>query len=99
MRTPAYEDLSKEQDAICVRAPLDGVTLVTGPPGTGKTVVAFYRAESAAKKGQSPRLVMYNNVLYRYSTNASKNKKVREGLNTFYSWLANWWKQVFKTKY
>lgn len=99
MRTPAYEDLSKEQDAICVRAPLDGVTLVTGPPGTGKTVVAFYRAESAAKKGQSPRLVMFNNVLYRYSTNASKNMKVREGLNTFFSWLANWWKDVFKARY
>jgi transcriptional regulator with AAA-type ATPase domain len=79
MRTPSYEELSKEQDAICVLAPLDEATLVTGPPGTGKTVVAFYRAETAARKGQSPRLVMYNNVLYRYSGNASKNEKVCRG--------------------
>lgn len=96
MRTPSYEDLSKEQDAICVLAPLDGVTLVSGPPGTGKTVVAFYRAETAAKKGQVPRLVMFNKVLYRYSSNASKNKKVREGLNTWYSWIAEWWRSTFR---
>lgn len=95
MRTPSYEDLSKEQDAICVLAPLDGVTLVSGPPGTGKTVVAFYRAETAAKKGQKPRLVMFNNVLYRYSSNASTNKRVREGLNTWHSWIAEWWNSVF----
>jgi transcriptional regulator with AAA-type ATPase domain len=41
MRTPSYEELSKEQDAVCVLAPLDKATMVFGPPGTGKTVVAF----------------------------------------------------------
>jgi len=96
---PSYEDLSKEQDAICVLAPLKGVSLVSGPPGTGKTVVAFYRAETAAKKGHDPRLVMFNKVLYRYSDNASENRKVQEGLNTWYSWLASWWKAVFKKWY
>lgn len=95
MRTPSYEDLSKEQDAICVLAPLDGATLVSGPPGTGKTVVAFYRAESAARKGQSPKLVMFNNVLQRYSGNASRNGKVRNGINTWHKWLAAWWREVF----
>lgn len=96
MKTPSYEDLSKEQDAICVLAPLDGATLVSGPPGTGKTVVAFYRAEVAAKKQQSPRLIMYNNVLWKYSLNASKNKKVTDGVNTRDSWFASWWTYVFK---
>lgn len=95
MRTPSYEDLSKEQDAICVLAPLDGATLVSGPPGTGKTVVAFYRAETAARKGQTPKLVMFNNVLHQYSGNASKNKRVREGINTWHKWLADWWRKVF----
>lgn len=99
MRTPSYEDLSKEQDAICVLAPLDGATLVSGPPGTGKTVVAFYRAEVAAKKQQTPRLIMYNNVLWKYSSNASRNKKVKEGVNTFFSWFGSWWIKTFKAKY
>jgi len=98
MRTPSYEDLSKEQDAICVLAPLDGATLVSGPPGTGKTVVAFYRAEVAAKKGQAPRLVMYNNVLWKYSSNASKNKKVKEGVDTYFSWFSRWWMGVFNAR-
>lgn len=78
-------------------APLDGATLVSGPPGTGKTVVAFYRAETAAKKGQVPRVVMYNNVLYKYSSNASKNKAVRSGVDTWFSWFGRWWKSVFGT--
>ncbi|HEU5127718.1 MAG TPA: AAA family ATPase [Glycomyces sp.] len=39
----AVETLQAEQDAI-VRAPLDGVLLVQGAPGTGKTVVALHRA-------------------------------------------------------
>lgn len=95
MRKPSYEELSKEQDAICVLAPLDAATLITGPPGTGKTVVAFYRAEVAARKRQSPNLVMFNNVLFKYSANATKNEKVREGLSTWNKWLAQWWKNVF----
>lgn len=95
MKTPSYEDLSKEQDAICVLAPLDGATLVSGPPGTGKTVVAFYRAEVAAKKQQTPRLIMYNNVLWKYSSNASKNEKVKEGVDTYFHWFGGWWKRVF----
>lgn len=98
MRTPSYDDLSKEQDAICVLAPLDGVTLVTGPPGTGKTVVAFYRAEVAAKKKQPPKLVMYNQVLRKYSSNASDVEQVRKGVNTFHSWLGGWWYRAFREK-
>lgn len=99
MRTPTYEDLSKEQDAICVLAPLDGATLVSGPPGTGKTVVAFYRAETGAKKGQVPRVVMYNTVLRQYSSNASRHKAVRSGVSTWDSWFWGWWKHVFSTSY
>jgi superfamily I DNA/RNA helicase len=95
MRTPSYEDLSKEQDAICVLAPLDGATLVSGPPGTGKTVVAFYRAETAAKKSQTPRIVMYSTVLHRYTGNATKNRTVRNGIKTWHKWLAGWWRSVF----
>ena len=95
MRTPSYEDLSKEQDKFCVLAPLDSATLVSGPPGTGKTVVTFYRVETAAKKGQTPKLVMFNNVLFKYSSNASKSRKVRDGINTWQKWLTEWWRTVF----
>lgn len=95
MRTPSYEELSKEQDAVCVLAPLDKATMVFGPPGTGKTVVAFYRAEAVAKKKQKPTVVMYNSVLHQYSSNASANKAVRSGVNTWFKWFSAWWRSSF----
>lgn len=98
MRLPSYEELSKEQDAICVFAPLDGATLVSGPPGTGKTVVAFYRAAVAAEKKQTPRLIMYNKVLRKYSSNASKKQKAKD-VDTFDAWFGGWWKSVFGNYY
>ncbi len=95
MKLPSYEDLSGEQDAIYMMAPLDGATLVSGPPGTGKTVIAFYRAEALAKKGRTPRVVMYNNVLHRYASNASTTTAVRDGVATWWSWFPGWWRSVF----
>jgi len=95
MRTPSYEELSKEQDAVCVLAPLDKATMVFGPPGTGKTVVAFYRAEAVAKKKQKPTVVMYNSVLHQYSSNASSNTAVRDGVNTWFKWFSGWWRTCF----
>lgn len=46
---PSYQDLSKEQDSILNLA-LEGSHLVTGPPGTGKTVMAIYRTQALAKQ-------------------------------------------------
>ncbi|MCZ7558540.1 MAG: hypothetical protein M5R41_19300 [Bacteroidia bacterium] len=99
MKIPPFDDLSEEQDEICVLAPLDEVILVSGPPGTGKTVVAFYRAEAVSGKGCTPVLVMYNAVLCRYSHNASNLPAVREGVKTWFSWFGRWWKVVFGQYY
>ena len=95
MRLPTYEELSDEQDAVYLMAPLDGATLVSGPPGTGKTVIAFYRAEAVARKGRTPKVVMYNNVLHRYTRNASTQAAVQQGVRTWWSWYGHWWTNVF----
>ena len=62
MRMPNSEEMSDEQRDIYQHAPVDGAILIAGPPGTGKTVIAFLRADnlSASKKTT---VMMFNRVL------------------------------------
>ena len=53
VRLPSYEDLSKEQDDGQPTAIRDGDYVVAGPPGTGKTVIALYRAQAPERHGEA----------------------------------------------
>lgn len=80
MRLPSESELSREQREVC-QAPLNGTTLVLGPPGSGKTVVAVFRLEAARKLGVEARVAVHNRVLSRYT-----------GLEgTFHTWFKDWW--------
>ena len=98
MRLPSFNQLSKEQDLVCVSAPLEGAVLVSGPPGSGKTVVAFYRANTLARTGRAPTVVMFNKVLSRFTTNCMADIQGARGL-TWDSWLGKWWGSVFRGKW
>ena len=76
VRLPAFEDLSKEQDLI-YNLDLDGNYLVTGPPGTGKSVMALYRAQVLTFDDREPALLMYNNVLQQYTEQAADSARSR----------------------
>lgn len=80
MRLPPDSALSREQKEI-VAAPVEGTMLVTGPPGSGKTVVAVFRERALRKQNKPVVSVAFNNVLTRYTGNAM----------TFHSWLKAWW--------
>jgi DNA helicase IV len=74
MRFPKLTDLDAEQKAIYNGAPPAESILVIGPPGTGKTVMAFHRAaflqalsKRKADKALDPRVIMYNAVLATYT--------------------------------
>ncbi|GLO76501.1 hypothetical protein MACH18_35810 [Phaeobacter italicus] len=93
MRFPSLSDLDREQRRIYGDAPTDGAILVVGPPGTGKTVMAFHRAQKLEKLGQDPHVIMYNKVLAKYTSSRS-NVAPNVGVSTMHVWAGKWWKRA-----
>ena len=95
MKLPAFEDLSKEQDLI-YNLDLDGNYLVSGPPGTGKSVMALYRAQVLTIDEREPAVLMYSRVLCQYSEQAADEIDVGMYVNTFHSWFWKWWRKIYR---
>ncbi|TPL00659.1 hypothetical protein FJ938_21935 [Mesorhizobium sp. B2-4-14] len=93
MRFPTLSDLDREQRRIYGNAPADGAILVVGPPGTGKTVMAFHRAQKLEKLGQDPHVIMFNKVLAKYTSSRS-GVAPKVGVSTMHSWAGKWWKRA-----
>ncbi|MBX9463218.1 MAG: AAA family ATPase [Aquamicrobium sp.] len=93
MRFPSLSDLDREQRRIYGNAPADGAILVVGPPGTGKTVMAFHRAQKLEKLGQAPHVIMFNKVLAKYTSNRSGIAPTID-VSTMHSWAGKWWKRA-----
>lgn len=94
MRLPAFEDLSKEQDLI-YNLELDGNYLVSGPPGTGKSVMALYRAQVLTFDDREPDVLMYSNVLRQYTASAAAEVGIEGRVSTFHSWFNAFWRQHY----
>ncbi|WP_280325945.1 ATP-binding domain-containing protein [Pseudomonas sp. BN102] len=97
-------DLDAEQKEIYHGAPPTDSILVVGPPGTGKTVMAFHRAAflqvlANKKKDKSlvPRVIMYSKVLSNYT---SAREDVASGVetSTMHAWVYEWWRGIFRRK-
>jgi superfamily I DNA/RNA helicase len=91
---PSYEDLSEEQDEI-YNLPLDGNFLVSGPPGSGKSVMALYRAEALTIDDRSPSILMFNNVLKQYTQRHAAELGIDDNIETFHRWLGALWRQHY----
>lgn len=90
MRTVSYEDLVEEQDHILFDAPSNNVVLIQGPPGCGKTIMAFHRAEALSEEFETVHVMMYNTVLSKFSSNATDTDNIE--VKTMHSWMGRWWK-------
>lgn len=98
MKFPKLTQLDADQRKVYNGAPPADSILVVGPPGTGKTVIAFHRAaflhalSSGEQDPNAPRVIMYNKVLARYTS-------IRDGIapdvpvSTMNSWVYEWWKR------
>ena len=61
---PGYQDLTKDQDDA-LALPKDGINLVIGGPGTGKSVVVLLRTMRHEKEKDDYRFLVYNRVLHK----------------------------------
>jgi antitoxin component YwqK of YwqJK toxin-antitoxin module len=60
------------------------MTMIIGPPGSGKTVIAKFRRDRLAAENKNVTLLMFNHVLSTYTGDAK----------TFFTWLGTWWSDV-----
>jgi DNA helicase IV len=93
MRFPNFSDLDAEQVRIYGRAPTEGAVLIVGPPGTGKTIMAFHRAQKLAALGQSPKVIMFNKVLRKY-TESRDGIAPEVPVMTMHKWVSDWWRKA-----
>ena len=83
MRLPSEAELSKEQREAC-NLDTEGINLVIGPPGSGKTVVAIFTKNILENSDEEVTATAWNNVLSVYG-----------GMElTFEKWLGKWWPQL-----
>lgn len=103
MRLPNRKALSREQEDIVLDAPMDAPVLITGAPGTGKTVIAIYRLNALHARSERdsavkpPSLIMHSRVLCRYTENAVDDLGVSsDTVCTWHSWVNSWWRRSCK---
>ena len=95
MRMPSLAELDQDQRELFTESPDTGCIVITGPPGTGKTVVALHRAVRLSNEGGHVTIVMYNNVLKAYTGEANL---LTENINVFTmnKWAFEWYRAAFK---
>ncbi|MFF7982036.1 DNA helicase [Streptomyces sp. NPDC007901] len=92
--TVAYLDLTQEQRSCLDDLPFDGNHLISGPPGSGKSLLAAQRAVMLALTGTPVVLLTYSNLLHQSLAGAvhalgPADRSVR--VRTVHAWLTDWY--------
>ena len=98
-KLPNGSDLSEEQLDI-INLPLTKDWVITGAPGTGKTVMAIYRAAQAGRisKRKPVLLLVYNNPLMRFLSTAVKGDNYKNVyVLTYHQWISDIYSSYYGT--
>ncbi len=90
---PDYSSLTPQQVDM-VNLPTNQNFVIKGSPGTGKTVVALYRAAQMRRK--KVLLLVYNRPLMMYLQSAIEELDLDNcEVSTYHSWIANFYQEEF----
>lgn len=93
---PAYEDLTEAQDQA-MRHP--GSLLVTGPPGSGKTVIALHRAHELKKKKRRAHVLTFSSVLMSYVSECLQSSGIQDiDKSTFHKWFPGFYYKTYRNR-
>jgi superfamily I DNA/RNA helicase len=87
-----------EGHAAVLAKPLGTSFVVTGPPGTGKSVMAIYRASMLHRSGRRTVLLMYGHMLSSYAKEAVATTGISGIVSTYHSWLSRFWKRCYNER-
>lgn len=95
MKPLLYLDLSVPQQDLLIALPFEGRHLVTGPPGSGKTLLAVHRAAMLDIAGREVVLITYSNLLRQYTTLIGDRMGLKGKVITFHKWFHEFWQRRF----
>ena len=92
-KLPNYSSLNPQQVEM-INLPTSRNFMIKGSPGTGKTVVAIYRA--AQMRNEKVLLLVYNRPLMLYLKSAIDNLNLKNcEVNTYHSWIRPFYRELF----
>ncbi|MGI5353389.1 ATP-binding domain-containing protein [Streptomyces sp. CA-250714] len=94
MKTPSLLDLGTEQHSV-IDLPFRGSHVITGDPGSGKTVTAVYRAWALATIGREVALLTHSNLLHQYLAQMAPDLTEAVQVTTAYRWIRDFWNEHF----
>src|SRR6476620_344263 len=94
LHLPDFSALSEEQDDV-LDLPLDSSVIVTGPPGTGKTIIAIWRANMLHRSERPTLLLMYGKLLSSYTQAAVKTSGTDGLVSTYHRWFPQFFKEAY----
>ncbi len=91
---PSWEELSRDEQVPIVNLPTSGRYVISGGPGTGKTVLALYRASRWRKENPEGKItfLVYNRTLHQYMQDAAEEMNLPDkSVNTWHSWFYSYY--------